>query len=114
MKVGPYTLDEYQERAVNEVRASLAAGGRRILLAAPTGTGKTVIAMAITELSARRGTRGGFISSGRQLIYQMARKAEESGLDYSVLMANSRYEWNPDAQCLIISKDTLAARRGMM
>ena len=28
MKVGPYTLDEYQERAGNEVRASLAAGGR--------------------------------------------------------------------------------------
>ena len=114
MKVGPYTLDEYQERAVNEVRASLAAGGRRILLEAPTGTGKTVIAMAITELSARRGTRVGFITSGRQLIYQMARKAEESGLDYSVLMANSRYEWNPDAQCLIISKDTLDARRGKM
>ena len=112
MQVGPYTLDPHQERAVLGVRESMQSGNNRVVMEAPTGTGKTVIALAMISLAAERGVKVGVITSGRQLIYQMARKAEEAGLNYSVLLANSKYEWNPDAQCLIISKDTLVARWG--
>lgn len=112
MKVGPYVLDELQSKAVENVRDSMRAGNDRVIMQAPTGTGKTVMALAIMSLAAERGNRVGVITSGRQLIYQMARKCEEAGLDYSVLLANSGYSWSPDAQSLIISKDTLVARWG--
>ena len=110
--VGTYTLDSYQEAAVEKLREVFAAGKQRPLLVAPTGTGKTIIALGIESLCLEQGTRVGFITSGRQLIFQKARKAAEAGLEYSVLLSNSEYTFDPDAQLLIVSKDTLKARWG--
>lgn len=110
--VGPFTLDKYQDRTVSLLRKAFADGHERVLCVAPTGSGKTIIALAIAQLCAKQRTSVAFITTGRSLIFQMARKAQESGLNFSVLMADSPWEWNPDADLLIVSKDTLEARHG--
>ncbi len=56
-----FTLDRFQEQAINHLK-----GGRSVLVAAPTGTGKTIIADWIVEEAMR---------SGRQVIYTAPIKA---------------------------------------
>lgn len=41
----------YQHRAINDSRAKIAAGIRRICLNSPTGSGKTVIAAGVVQLA---------------------------------------------------------------
>ena len=58
-------LRPYQAEAVAKVDAAIAAGNRRMLLVAPTGSGKTVIAAAIIDQAARRGRGPGPRASPR-------------------------------------------------
>ena len=112
IKVGPFILDDYQERSIPALRAEFAKGHDRVVLCAPTGSGKTICSLAIEQMCIEAGTRVAFITSGRQLIFQKAQKAKEAGLNFSVLMGASHFEWDPDADLLIVSKDTLTARYG--
>jgi DNA repair protein RadD len=112
IQVGPFILDDYQERSVPALRAEFSAGKKRVILVAPTGAGKTIVSLAIEKMCIEAGTRVAFITSGRQLIFQKAKAAKEAGLDFSVLMGDSPFEWNPDAALTIVSKDTLTARHG--
>lgn len=69
MKLRPYQL-----AAVDDVRRHLRAGVRRVLLVAPTGAGKTVIASHIVEASVALGNRVLFMAHRRELIGQAFRK----------------------------------------
>ena len=69
MKLRPYQL-----AAVDDVRKHLRAGVRRVLLVAPTGAGKTVIASHIVEASVALGNRVLFMAHRRELIGQAFRK----------------------------------------
>lgn len=112
IQVGDFILDAFQERAVEKLRAEFRKGHTRVLCVAPTGAGKTIVSLGIEQLCIENGTRVAFITTGRSLIFQKAAKAAEAGLNFSVLMGDSPYEWDPDADLLIISKDTLEARYG--
>jgi superfamily II DNA or RNA helicase len=46
---GPVRLRPYQEQAVNEINARIAAGVRRLIVVAPTWSGRTTIAAHITR-----------------------------------------------------------------
>ena len=52
-----YRLRPYQEQAVEAVREQLRIGHRRVILVAPTGSGKTVIASHIVEQAVEKGKR---------------------------------------------------------
>ena len=68
-------LRPYQSAAVDRVRAAIRAGKRRVLLMAPTGAGKTVIATeGIIKPGLRMGTRFLFIAHRTELIDQCAAK----------------------------------------
>lgn len=69
MKLRPYQLE-----AVDRVRRFLRAGVKRVLLVAPTGAGKTVIASHITTCSTDLGNRVLFLAHRRELISQAFRK----------------------------------------
>ena len=117
-KIGPYTLRDYQVAAISDLRARLArlhAAGlpRRVLLVAPTGSGKSVMALSLMAAAVDKGHTVGFITSGRQLIFQIAKHLEKAGLDFSVLMNQAGdYDYSPGRSVQVISKDTLASRIG--
>lgn len=67
-------LRPYQERAIGEARAVLYRGHRRVLIVAPTGAGKTVVASHIVESAVGRGRRVLFVAHRRELIFQAYRK----------------------------------------
>ena len=63
-------LREYQERAIEQLRAAVRARKRRILLCAPTGSGKTVIASQLLISAIAKGKRILFLAHRRELIRQ--------------------------------------------
>lgn len=128
----PFTLRPYQSRGVEHVRRHIRAGVQRVLLVAPTGAGKTVIATHIIECSVALGNRILFLAHRRELISQAFRKLIgctcRPGYDHDsllpdpqcradglprgmvgVLMANDRRR-NPGAVVQVASVDTLRHR----
>jgi superfamily II DNA or RNA helicase len=79
-------LRPYQRNVIARVDAAIAAGLRRILLVAPTGAGKTVIAAAIINAALVSVKRALFLAHRRELILQASRKLYGLGHDHGVLL----------------------------
>ena len=79
-------LRPYQVDVIERVRAEIAAGHRRILLVAPTGSGKTVIAGAMIAKTIARGHRAMFCAHRRELVQQAANKLDDIGFDAGVIL----------------------------
>lgn len=75
-----FELRDYQEQALDRLRAQYEAGLRRLLLVLPTGAGKTVVAAHVMHQYALRGERVLFLAHRRELIFQAAAKLEAYGL----------------------------------
>jgi len=103
-----FVLRDYQEICIQEVRQAIAAGYRKILVVAPTGSGKTVIAAQIVKLAAQKFRRSMFLAHRRELIYQCADKLIKFGVDHGILMAGE-YPYGA-ADCQVASIQTLVAR----
>ena len=67
-------LRPYQDDAVDGVRRHIRSGRQRVLLVAPTGAGKTVIATHIVHASTSLGNRVLFLAHRRELIVQAWKK----------------------------------------
>ena len=103
-----FKLRDYQLDAIEEIREAIRQGFRKILVVAPTGSGKTVIAAAIVQMAAEKLRRSMFLAHRRELIYQCADKLERFGVDHGLLMAG---EWAYGAaDCQVASVQTLVAR----
>lgn len=105
-------LRPYQQDAVDRVRAEIRRGNRRVLLVAPTGSGKTVIASHIIASAVGAGSRVLFMAHRRELIGQAYRRLLELGLaeaQLGVLMANDPRR-RPAAAVQVASIDTLRNR----
>lgn len=97
----------YQQDAVDNVRRSLAAGNRRVLLQLATGAGKTRIASEIIGLASGRGKTSLFLAPRRELIYQAAQSFLRHGIRPGIIMAG---ELPMHADVQVASFDTLHAR----
>src|SRR5204863_9915738 len=80
------TLRGYQREVIARVEAEIAAGKRRILLVAPTGAGKTVIAAALTAAAVDDARRVLFLAHRRELITQASGKLYAAGVDHGILL----------------------------
>src|SRR5215471_17649216 len=82
-------LRDYQQEALDAVRASVGTGIRRLCLQAPTGSGKTVLAAAIVNGAQAKGNRLTFVVPSISLIDQTVQMFYENGIrDIGVIQAD--------------------------
>ncbi|MBI4695491.1 MAG: DEAD/DEAH box helicase [Gammaproteobacteria bacterium] len=106
-------LRPYQTDAVARLESTWNAGGRAPILVAPTGSGKTVIAVEIIRREIARGGRVLFLAPRRELVEQAADELEAAGILHGVLMAGDPRR-NDLARMIVASIDTLRARSARM
>ncbi len=109
--VNGVSLRPYQTAAVERVRLQL-RNTRRVLLVAPTGAGKTVIASHIIERANAKGRRVVFFAHRRELIRQTRSKLIAAGVEgtaIGVMMADDPLT-NAVAPIQVASIDTFRHR----
>ncbi len=109
---GPLRLRPYQQAAVNELRARLRSGVRRVVIVAPTGSGKTVLAAYLIARAVERGSPVLFIAHRRELIGQAFTRLLGVGVPESHLgvMMGADPRRRPGAPVQVASVDTLRHR----
>lgn len=103
-------LRPYQESAHQRIRELAWNGQKRILLVAPTGSGKTMLASAIIAGATANGHRSLFLAHRSELIDQSAATLERFGLDVGVICASSDRAPRASAAVQVASIQTLTAR----
>ena len=98
MQFRGYTLNEFQMRAAQAIEA-----GRNVLLAAPTGSGKTLVAEYAIETAVRRGRRAIYTSPVKALSNQKYRDFKALGMDVGLMTGDLTL--NPDAAIVIMTTE---------
>ena len=104
-------LRPHQIDAINQVRTSLAAG-KRPILSAPCGFGKTLVACWILMEAAKRGKRGFFVCDRIKLVSQACTALEQLGADFSVMQGQD-YRYNPNSLIQVCSVQTLIRKKNI-
>ena len=104
-------LRPHQVRALDMLRASLGRGNRRVVLQAPTGFGKTVIAAKIIEGAQAKGNRVIFTAPAVSLIGQTVDAFEAEGITGIGVMQANHPRTDPSAPVQVASVQTLARRK---
>jgi DNA repair protein RadD len=102
-------LRDYQERSITEVGLEIAAGRRRPLLVAPTGSGKTIIATEVVKRALAKNRRVMFIAHRDELISQCSAKLIDHGIQHGIVSA-AHGGYRPDRPVQVCSIQTLQAR----
>lgn len=103
-------LRGYQADAVERLREGIRQGCRRQILVAPTGAGKTEMAMKIIAESQKKGATTWFIVDRVNLIDQTSERFGRYGIDHGIIQAD---HWLSDLRkpVQIASAQTLARRK---
>jgi len=101
-------LRPYQLEVMGRLEKEISERRRRILLPAPTGSGKTVIAAAAIDNAVRHGQRVLFVAHRRELISQTSQKLHALGIDHGIIQAG--FPSRPSARVQVASIQTLHAR----
>lgn len=80
-------LRPYQDDVIARVHARVEAGDRRLIIVAPTGSGKTVVSSKMVHDAERAGKRVLFIVHRRELIHQTSQKLYAMGVDAGIIAA---------------------------
>ena len=104
------TLRPYQVDAIEQARAALRGGAKNVLICAPTGAGKTVLASHLIDESKRKGRRSAFVVDRLSLIGQTSETFDRYGIDHGVIQGDHE-RFRPSLQVQICSIQTVARRR---
>ncbi len=102
------TLHQFQQDAVAEIERHIAEGRRRLLLVAPTGSGKTVIASELIRRWVAQYRRILFLAHRREIIEQTSAKLTANGVRHGIIMAG--VDLRPMEPVQVASIDTLLVR----
>jgi DNA repair protein RadD len=106
-------LRPYQTAAIEELRAKVRSGCRRVLLVAPTGSGKTVLfSEIIRSFRERSGGNAIIIVHRRELVDQTLEKLAAVGVLAGVVMASDRRASDDPVQ--VCSIQTLIRRKSKL
>ena len=100
----------YQDRAIADCRDAIRDGSRAPLISAPTGSGKTVIAVGLVRLEIDAGGRVMIVAPRRELIAQTSAKLRDAGVAHGVILAGADHLHDIDARVQVASFDTLLSR----
>src|SRR5947207_58488 len=98
-------LRPFQAEAIARVYTQIAAGCLRLLITAPTGSGKTVIGAELIAGAVARRERVLFLAHRRELINQASRKLHAAGIDHGILLPG--YPMRPGELVQVASIPTL-------
>jgi len=106
-------LRDYQVKAIDDARSAAARLAttpyrKNIVLVAPTGAGKTVIAAQLARSAVAKGRRVLFLAHRRELVKQCENKLLQFGVDNGVIMSGEFLQMEYEVQ--VASIDTLRAR----
>ena len=104
------TLRDYQLLSVERLRNAIKAGYTNILLVAPTGAGKTVIATHMVGSTEKKGNRAVFVVDRLSLIDQTSLMFYGEGIDHGVIQGDHP-NYMPHLPVQIASQQTLARRK---
>ena len=102
-------LRDYQNDILNEVRQHMMKGIKKILVEAPTGAGKTVIASEMLSLCKGKSMHAAFMMHRRELVKQSSETLKKFGLDHGVI--SSGFKENLGEYIQVNSIQTLARRK---
>lgn len=102
-------LRDYQEEAIERLRENIRNGVKNQILAAPTGSGKTVIASKLIKECEQKGKRAVFVCDRVQLIDQTSKTFDDYDIDHGVIQADHwrKRTWKP---IQVASAQTLGRR----
>lgn len=100
-------LRDFQHTAIDDLTTAAAHGKTRLLLQAPTGSGKTIIASRIISHAESNGKRVLFLAHRRELVSQCAEKLYRFGVTAGVIMSGE--PWDPTRMVNVASIQTLHA-----
>jgi len=103
-------LYDYQQKVVAEYEAKIAAGIRRPLIVAATGSGKTVIASEIVRREVAKSKRVVFLAHRDELLTQARRKLSQFGITAGIIKAGRDNDARPQSLVQICGIQTLHAR----
>lgn len=109
-----YAPRPYQADAINAAREHVKAGLRRVLIQAPTGTGKMVVAATIMQLAVRLGSVVLFCAHRRELIEQCGEKLEALGVHHARVLPGEYPSGLERAYVGTIQSFTARQRRGSL
>ncbi len=104
-------LHPFQERVVTETEAALASGDK-VILVAPTGSGKTVMGAAIAKHAAEQHRGVLFLAHRREIIVQTSRKLRAYGVRHGVIIAGADDRLRP-MECVQVASVATLWSRGM-
>lgn len=102
-------LRDYQAEAVEALRANIRAGKKNQVLAAPTGSGKTVVASYLIDECQRKGKRALFVCDRIPLINQTSETFDAYDIDHGVIQGD-HWRNRPWKNVQVASAQTLKNR----
>lgn len=106
----PILLRDYQSGAIEELRRHIAKGNKRVVLCAPTGAGKTVIAASILKAAAERRKYALFLVDRINLVDQTSAVLDVHGITHGIVQGKNP-RWSPYEYVQVCSVQTLARRK---
>jgi DNA repair protein RadD len=101
-------LRDYQQTAIEAVRAQFRAGKRSVLMVMPTGAGKTVAFSYVTQGAQTLGKRVWLLAHRIELVEQISETLKQFGVHHGFIAAG--YRQNPSRLAQVASVQTLVRR----
>ena len=102
-------LRPYQKATLEALRKSFASGKKSLMLYAPTGAGKTEMAIALLEATKTKGNRAAMILDRIILCDQTSGRLDKYDIDHGVLQSG-HWRYKPYEKIQICSAQTLERR----